>query len=285
MRLRDDHSVENDGFVMEGIGEPYVAAQCYNRPPHWKLPPHSHPFYQLIFITEGVMHAECANGSFDVSAGQVHIAPPGCKHALSTPCGFRQLGIDIYPNNHTRELAPLLNTYIAEPACVNCPDLLVTIEKISERSYLGNRISMARIASYMDALVLRTLETHTQEGVSRFDRRLSQYINERLNTRLSLKEIAQYFHMSVPHLERMTRRHFNSSVIDLHNQRRLERSRILLEASDAPVTEIAEELGFYDTAHFSTFFKQRTGIAPTVYRRLIWQRHKKEGSDRPIESE
>ncbi|HML45537.1 MAG TPA: AraC family transcriptional regulator [Clostridia bacterium] len=32
---------------------------------------------------------------------------------------------------------------------------------------------------------------------------------------------------------------------------------------------MAESLGFHDTAHFSTFFKQRTGKSPSSYRHSL----------------
>ncbi len=44
-------------------------------------------------------------------------------------------------------------------------------------------------------------------------------------------------------------------------------ARRLLHYTDRPVNGLARELGFDDVAHFSRFFKKRTGLAPLHYRR------------------
>lgn len=273
MYLREDTSVENDGFVLEAIEAPYIASQYYRRPPGWHMDPHMHAFYQLIFITDGMMHVDLAQGSFDIGKGQMHIMPPNSPHALSSPGGFKQLGVDIDPGSTMRELAPLLSTYVPDAAKICCPELMDSVREIAERMRWGNRISMARVVSLLDDLVLRMLEIHTQAAAQRFDHRFSKYVNDHLGQRLTLDDFAMEFHLSVAHLERLVRLHFKSSVMGLCNQRRLDRARMLLEVSDTSVNDIAEKLGFHDTAHFSTFFKHRTGKSPIIYRHSIQGKH------------
>lgn len=48
--------------------------------------------------------------------------------------------------------------------------------------------------------------------------------------------------------------------------RRLDRAATRLQADDAPLKEIAAELGFCDEFHFSKLFKRRTGLSPAAYR-------------------
>lgn len=50
-------------------------------------------------------------------------------------------------------------------------------------------------------------------------------------------------------------------------ERRVERAKTLLRAgSSSSVTDIALEVGFSSSAHFSTMFRKATGITPTSYR-------------------
>jgi two-component system response regulator YesN len=42
-----------------------------------------------------------------------------------------------------------------------------------------------------------------------------------------------------------------------------------LQADDAPLKEIAAELGFCDEFHFSKLFKRRTGLSPSAYRTQV----------------
>lgn len=50
---------------------------------------------------------------------------------------------------------------------------------------------------------------------------------------------------------------------------RLDRAAMRLQADDAPLKEIAGELGFCDEFHFSKLFKRRTGLSPSAYRTQV----------------
>ena len=49
--------------------------------------------------------------------------------------------------------------------------------------------------------------------------------------------------------------------------RLVDRACVLLTEDERPLKAIAHELGFCDEFHFSKLFKQRTGLAPSAYRR------------------
>jgi transcriptional regulator GlxA family with amidase domain len=48
---------------------------------------------------------------------------------------------------------------------------------------------------------------------------------------------------------------------------RLRRAMHLLESSNVPVAQIAEETGFQSLSYFSKFFHDRTGQSPSQFRR------------------
>ncbi len=48
--------------------------------------------------------------------------------------------------------------------------------------------------------------------------------------------------------------------------KRIDRAAARLRADDAPLKDIAAELGFCDEFHFSKLFKRRTGLSPSAYR-------------------
>ena len=56
------------------------------------------------------------------------------------------------------------------------------------------------------------------------------------------------------------------SVNEYINKLRITQALHLLENSDATVSEIADKVGFSYQCHFSTAFKQITGMTPTEYR-------------------
>jgi AraC-like DNA-binding protein len=52
--------------------------------------------------------------------------------------------------------------------------------------------------------------------------------------------------------------------------RRIDQAAIRLRSDNAPLKEIATELGFCDEFHFSKLFKKRTGLSPSAFR-AQWQ--------------
>ena len=55
---------------------------------------------------------------------------------------------------------------------------------------------------------------------------------------------------------------------DLLNQVREQRAMELLRQSDIPITDIAFELGYYDSSSFTRSFKRWTGVSPSEYRKI-----------------
>lgn len=52
-------------------------------------------------------------------------------------------------------------------------------------------------------------------------------------------------------------------------QKRLEKSKYLLEDLSMSVSQVAEHVGFSDSKYFCVFFKKHTGFSPTEYRRMM----------------
>jgi AraC family transcriptional activator of pobA len=80
---------------------------------------------------------------------------------------------------------------------------------------------------------------------------------------------AEKLSISPNYLNILCKKHFHSSATSLiHNRVSLEAKRLLL-TSKSSIKEIAYELGFYDLAYFSKFFKGQTGIGPREFRELL----------------
>ncbi len=63
--------------------------------------------------------------------------------------------------------------------------------------------------------------------------------------------------------KRLTGLSFSEYMLNL----RISKAKTLLRLSDASVTVIAEETGFYDVCHFIRSFKKATGSSPSEFRR------------------
>lgn len=93
-------------------------------------------------------------------------------------------------------------------------------------------------------------------------------IHEGYKENITVDELA-----SIAHLSRsaLVRRFHETCGMAPHKylvKRRIEAATHFLENTDLTLAEIAENSGFYDTAHFTRVFQSETGISPSKYRSL-----------------
>jgi len=68
------------------------------------------------------------------------------------------------------------------------------------------------------------------------------------------------------HLSALCRQATGQSAASLLKEKVMTEAKVLLTGTHLPVSELSYRLGFYDVAHFSRWFKQAVGQAPSAYR-------------------
>jgi AraC-like DNA-binding protein len=92
-------------------------------------------------------------------------------------------------------------------------------------------------------------------------------MNLHLSDNLTIGELSNRLAVSPSTLERITRREFGCSVMELYHQLKINRACSLIMNSDMTMKQIADSLGFFDQAHFSRFFKQKMNITPLQFKK------------------
>lgn len=87
-----------------------------------------------------------------------------------------------------------------------------------------------------------------------------------LGTRLEPDSIASHINISTRAMERLFKKHLNTSPARHYLDLRLSRAHELLQKTDASITEISETCGFISSAHFSRSFGKRFGCTPRSVR-------------------
>lgn len=93
------------------------------------------------------------------------------------------------------------------------------------------------------------------------------YIEENLDKNLSLRDLAERFHMNPGYVSQYFKKKTQMTFLTYCMQRKIDRAQVLLSTTDKSITEIAYELGFANYRTFSKLFKQYTGILPSRYAR------------------
>lgn len=98
--------------------------------------------------------------------------------------------------------------------------------------------------------------------------KLLNYINENCENKQLKNDLCQLFHYHPNHINRLVR---NATGLPLHQyiiEAKLRRAEELLRDTDTSITQIAQELSFYDGSHFSSVFLRYKKISPREYRWL-----------------
>lgn len=246
-------------FMCTMLPPPYVQIHWLRRT-DFSMQPHAHPFWQLILVADGTLTVTTDAGSRSIGAGQVHILPPGCTHALRSD-GYTQLGLDLSADD-PRGWVQMLAARFPTPA-----DLLVG------RAHLGDALSAlwrqstawadAQLVHRADELLLACIAAHDAPST---DPTLPDFLDAHLTDGVRLPDVARVFFTSVPQLERRCRRAYGCGVIALLGRRRLAAAQSALLTTDRSVAEIGRWVGFADPAHFSAFFRRQTGLSPRAWR-------------------
>jgi len=94
-----------------------------------------------------------------------------------------------------------------------------------------------------------------------------EYIEEYLDTDLTLAQMAAAVHLSVYHFARQFKAATGMPPHQYVVTRRVERAQQLLRKSDLSLVDIAASAGFSDQSPFSTHFKRVVGVTPRQFRK------------------
>ncbi len=244
----------------------------------WRIVAHSHPHYEVLFITEGSQRFRYGEDWYEATAGDLVIYEPGMVHeefsaspVFSQYCirfskaDVRQCGLPfpelcspiVAMGDRYQDVLTLLDNYCAEyqnPGSKN--DILM-------QAYLMQFVVMLERQLHGDEVQRWTGES--EDSITRIYQVLEK-IHKSVGSHLDLNDLAASAKMSVSHFSRLFKDEFGESPKHYLIRQRMEKAKALLSESDMSGQEVARQLGYDNIYFFYRQFKQHTGMTTSVYR-------------------
>lgn len=98
---------------------------------------------------------------------------------------------------------------------------------------------------------------------------IKSFLQDNIYNNLSLSDICTEFNMSKSYICRLFKNEIGISIMEYFTNEKICRAKKIIETDMYTVTEIADKLGFNSIHNFSRSFKNKTGISPSDYKRII----------------
>ncbi len=231
--------------------------------------------YQLLYIRSGEGEIEFQRGKhIPVCGGTVIILHPGEWHRYrpNPRTGWSEAYVGIGGKFLERFMSPPF--FSKPPTIIHLApqgkfdrDLMALVEEIRSTS-----------AEHPYTIALKTLQLlatlfegdSNRRGIGVHNvsiRQANLHIAHHLGEVVDFPELAARFGMSYSLFRKRFKAYNGMAPLEYQLALRIRRAIHLLESSDVPIAQIAEETGFKSHAYFSRLFRARTGCSPIRFRR------------------
>lgn len=259
---------------------------------------HSHDFIELVYVRSGSGLHWHGGKRYSVYAGDCFVILQGEEHTYRSTSGLAITNILFYPEllepfrAQLQSLCGFRGFFTTEPlfreeslfrhklhlSLTNQARLSALVDSLVEE--LGSRTAGYEVSAtgvFLQTIVLlsRAFDRMVysggmqQQALGR-DSLVSAaiaYLESNYASDIRVDDIARSVCLSPSRLSHVFKQTTGMSLVDYLNRMRIDRACQMLAQSDRPVTAIALELGFSDSAYFTRLFGKTVGMSPSAYRR------------------
>lgn len=99
-------------------------------------------------------------------------------------------------------------------------------------------------------------------------RKLCLYIEENIDSELSVAYLAERFHYNSSYLSRLFKKHTGEKLVNYILEQKICKAKSYLSETEYPVSKIANILGYRSSQAFGRVFRKEVQMTPQEYRRL-----------------
>ena len=247
--------------------------------------PHKHSFYIVLLVTQGSGTHTIDFKTYEVRPNMVFFMKPGQIHSweLSADADGQvvfftsEFYLKQFPDRKLYDF-PFFNALIAKPK-LDLPEAEVTVllqpfEALHQEYAVPGFMRQEMLACYLQVMLIRLARIYqlqegteeTQGGELLLLQKLENLIEQHFKEHLPVTFYAEKLHVTTKHLNEICKRSLAKTTHELIRERSILEAQRLLVHSELTSSQIAAELGYFDTTYFFRFFKKHVGQTPEQFR-------------------
>ena len=137
------------------------------------------------------------------------------------------------------------------------------IRQVEEAGSISQMQDLAE--EMLQAFLYRSRQAKKGEGYSAPIRAAMEYINDHIQEKISLKDMAQAVHYTEYYLSSKFKKEVGKSINTYIMECKMEAAGRMLSTGRYSVSDVSDRLGFSTSSYFGTMFKQYTGMTPREF--------------------
>ena len=258
-----DDGLRLEAYHFEGIVQPF--------------PNHFHEHYVIGFVEDGTRRLSCRNREYSIEKGSIVLFNPGDNHACvqSDDGTFDYRGFNIAKEvmldlaeefSGKRQLPGFSENIIYDD------EAAFYLRRLHEMVMKGNDdFGKEEILLLLISLLIQNYGQPFENCIPECSREIEkacEYMEQHFTERIYLDQICRYAGLSKSTLLRAFTKSKGVTPYRYLATIRINEAKKLL-AEEVPPVEVAIRTGFSDQSHFTNYFNQFIGLAPSVYREIF----------------
>ena len=249
--------------------------------------PHSHEFFEFIYVLEGHAKHHINDIDCDLSAGDYLVIDYNSVHSYFDGENFTIINCLFIPElidenfKNVSDFNALTNLFLLKIDRLKLTENIANqiyhdsdgrVRNIFENmliEYSENNVGSLEILKCLlsEVMIFTIRHAESVSSISPFTESIIQIIEEKYSEHLTLGEICKELHYSLPYASGKFKSETGLTFTEYVQKMRIAESCRLLTESETSITDIAYKVGYANIKFFNKIFKEITKTTPREYRK------------------
>ena len=240
------------------------------------FPGESHPMLELTYVDQGSLHSVADGQDLLLKQGDMVIYGPNQWHMQYADVDVAPRYVTLTFDLRDEAIQPLVNRKFTASRQVVAllRQMLREHEQLDQFSndMIIAQLNMVLLELMREAAAPSNAKLQTSNAIhseNEIIRKAQQYISSHIREKLSVPLVARQVDVSPSYLTALFHKNLQISPGEYIRRIKLQESKQMIRENDLNFTEIAAALQYSTVHHFSRQFKEKFGITPSEYAKLV----------------